>query len=100
MRFDPDDDGLSDELAEEIRLELELGPQDESRGMAAVRAGGDEHLELVLSDEDGESRTSWSCSRAARRACWRRRSSRWPTASRRVPEGSRRARQARQPTDN
>lgn len=54
MRFDPDDDGLSDELAEEIRLELELGPQDESRGMAAVRAGDDEHLELVLSDEDGE----------------------------------------------
>ncbi len=54
MRFDPDDDGLSDELAEEIRLELELGPQDESRGMAAVRAGDYEQLELVLSDEDGE----------------------------------------------
>lgn len=54
MRFDSDDDGLTDDLAQKIRLELELGPQYESREMAAVRAGDDEHLQLVLSDEDSE----------------------------------------------
>lgn len=54
MRFDSADDGLTDELAEEIRRELELGPEDERRVMAAVRPGDEEHLELVLSDEDGE----------------------------------------------
>ncbi len=54
MRFDPPDDGLTDELAEEIRLELEQGPDDDTRALAAVRPGDEEHLELVLYDEDGE----------------------------------------------
>jgi len=54
MYFHSADDGLTDELAAEIRRELELGPEDERRGLAAVRPGGDEHLELVLSDEDGD----------------------------------------------
>jgi len=54
MYFHSADDGLTDELAEEIRRELELGPQDETRGLAAVRPGDDGRLELVVSDEDGE----------------------------------------------
>lgn len=54
MHFDAADDGLTDELAEEIRLELELGPEDDTRALAAVRPVDEEHLELVLYDEDGE----------------------------------------------
>ena len=54
MHFDPVDDGLTDELAEEIRLELEQGPSDDTRTLVAVRRGDQEHLELVLYDEDGE----------------------------------------------
>lgn len=54
MHFDPADDGLTDELAAEIRRELEQGPADGARASAAVRRGAGEHLELVLYDEDGE----------------------------------------------
>lgn len=54
--MDPDaDDGLTDELAEQLRREIELGAEEERRALAAVRAGDDEHtVELFLSDEDGE----------------------------------------------
>jgi len=52
MHFGSDDDGLTDELAEEIRRELELGPEDDTRALAAVRAGQEDLLELVLYDED------------------------------------------------
>ncbi|MEJ7894907.1 MAG: hypothetical protein WKF94_19905 [Solirubrobacteraceae bacterium] len=53
MPADPPD-GLTDELADEISAELELGPEDDTRALAAVRPGDDEHVELVLYDEDGE----------------------------------------------
>ncbi len=52
MHFGSDDDGLTDELAEEIRRELELGPVDDTRALAAVRAGDEDLLEVVLYDED------------------------------------------------
>jgi len=54
MYFHPADESLTDELAEEIRLELERGPEDETRATAAVRPVDEGRLELVLSDEDGE----------------------------------------------
>lgn len=53
MPSDPPD-GLTDELADEINAELELGGEDDVRALAAVRPGDDEHVELVLYDEDGE----------------------------------------------
>ncbi len=53
--MDPDPaDGLTDELADQISAELELGGEDDVRALAAVRPGDDEHVELVLYDEDGE----------------------------------------------
>jgi hypothetical protein len=52
MHFGSDDDGLTDELTEEIRRELELGPVDDTRALAAVRAGDEDLLEVVLYDED------------------------------------------------
>jgi hypothetical protein len=53
--FSDFDDGLTPELAEEIRREIELGPEEETRTLVAVRLGGDEGtIELVLYDEDGE----------------------------------------------
>jgi len=54
MSFDDADDGLTDELAEQIRREIELGPEEETRTLAAARLGDEEQLELVLYDEDGE----------------------------------------------
>ena len=53
MPSDPPD-GLTDELADEISAELDLGPEDDIRALAAVRPGDDEHVALVLYDEDGE----------------------------------------------
>ncbi len=52
MHFGSDDDGLTDELTEKIRRELELGPADDTRALAAVRAGDEDLLEVVLYDED------------------------------------------------
>ncbi len=53
MAFDPGD-GLTDELADQIRLELEADDAgEETREQAAVRRGGDDRVELVAHDDEG-----------------------------------------------
>ncbi len=54
MHVDPADDGLTPELAAQIHSELELGPEDETRALAAARREEEGRVELVLYDEGGE----------------------------------------------
>ena len=54
MHVAPADDGLTPELAAQIHSELELGPEDETRALAAARPEEEGRVELVLYDEEGE----------------------------------------------